>query len=95
MYMVLTNDESSYSGQVMIGTVLRDQYLPSNQQVRKVTIHYDTCVLGFNFHFTSGSNTLKIGSNNDMFGKNVDLVLDKDEVIVGFKAKELKKDGKD
>jgi|LakMenE18May11ns_1017448.scaffolds.fasta_scaffold7936460_1 hypothetical protein len=30
-----------------------------------------------------------------MFGKNVDLVLDKDEVIVGFKAKELKKDGKD
>ena len=62
-----------------------DYFIPQNNKITKVTIHYYDLISGFRFHLSDGSNW-DIGRLHDDYDTETVEIAD-NEVIVGFKSK--------
>ncbi len=86
--MILRDGTRSDNAFTWKGTVRQryDYFLPKNNRITKVTIHYYDHITGFRFHLSDGSEW-SIGNVVDYCGQTVTFDIADNEVIVGFNSK--------
>ena len=87
--MILRDGTRSDNAFTWKGTVRQryDYFLPKNNRITKVTIHYYDHITGFRFHFSDGSEWGIGYVDDDEDDETVTVDIADNEVIVGFNSK--------